>query len=86
MPKVVMYSSDSCPYCIRAERLLARKGVAVIDKRSVDGNPELWDEIEARTGRDTVPQIYIGDHYVGGYDDLVDLDFNDGLEPLLAED
>ena len=80
----MMYCTATCPYCIRAEQLLRRKGVQDIDKIRVDLDPTKWDELVDLTHRDTVPQIFIGDRHVGGYDDLVDLDFEGGLEPLLA--
>ncbi len=83
MSEVVMYCTRFCPYCIRAEQLLTRKGV-VIRKIQVDKKPELWDEMQQRSGRDTVPQIYIGEHHVGGYDDMVELDMEGELDPLLA--
>lgn len=79
-----MYSTAMCPYCIQAERLLAAKGVAGIDKVRVDLDPGQRDEMMRRTGRRTVPQIYIGDFHVGGYDDLVALDRAGRLDPLLA--
>ena len=79
-----MYSTAVCPYCIRAEQLLARKGVTAIEKVRVDLEPERRQEMMERTGRRTVPQIYIGSTYVGGYDDLAALDRAGGLDPLLA--
>lgn len=82
--KVLMYSTGVCPYCIRAEQLLARKGVTEIDKVRVDLEPQRREEMMARTGRRTVPQIYIGATYVGGCDDLEALDRAGGLESLLA--
>jgi glutaredoxin 3 len=85
MPKIVMYCTATCPYCIRAEQLLLRKGVTRIDKIRVDEDPTKWDELMDITHRDTVPQIFIDGHHVGGYDDLVDLDLEGGLEPLLAK-
>ena len=84
MPRVLMYCTATCPYCIRAEQLLLRKGVETIDKIRVDLEPTRWDELVDLTHRDTVPQIFIGERHVGGYDDLVDLDFEGELEPLLA--
>lgn len=84
MPKVVMYSTNTCPYCSRAERLLSSKGVANLEKIDVSGKPALWKEMEQRTGRNTVPQIYIGDVHVGGCDDLYDLDAAGELDQLLA--
>ena len=84
MPKVVMYSTNTCPYCSRAERLLSSKGVANLEKIDVSGKPALWKEMEQRTGRNTVPQIYIGDVHVGGCDDLHDMDAAGELDQLLA--
>lgn len=83
MPKVTMYCTAVCPYCVNAERLLASKGVTAIDKIRVDLQPELWVSMEARTGRRTVPQIYIDDRHIGGFDDLAALDKAGGLMPLL---
>lgn len=80
---VVMYATATCPYCIRAEQLLRERGVTGIDKIRVDENPSLRDEMTARTGRRTVPQIFIGDTHVGGFDDLSALDRAGGLLPLL---
>ena len=84
MAKVLMYSTGICPYCIQAERLLTAKGVADIEKIRVDLQPEQRDLMIAKTGRRTVPQIYIGDTHVGGFDDLAALDRAGGLDPLLA--
>lgn len=84
MAKVVMYSTGVCPFCLQAERLLRAKGVAEIEKIRVDLDPTRRDEMVQRTGRRTVPQIYVGDRHVGGYDDLAALDRAGGLEPLLA--
>jgi glutaredoxin 3 len=84
MAKVVMYTSAVCPYCINAERLLRNKGVTEIEKIRVDLQPELRAEMMEKTGRRTVPQIYIGEHHVGGFDDLHALDVKGGLDPLLA--
>ena len=84
MAKVVMYSTGVCPYCIQAERLLKAKGVADIEKIRVDLQPEQRDIMIGKTGRRTVPQIYIGDTHVGGFDDLSALDRAGGLDPMLA--
>ena len=84
MAKVTMYSTGVCPYCIQAERLLKAKGVAEIDKIRVDLLPEQRAAMMAKTGRRTVPQIYIGDTHVGGFDDLSALDRAGGLDALLA--
>ena len=79
-----MYSTAVCPFCIQAERLLRAKGVAQIDKIRVDLDPARRQDMMDKTGRRTVPQIYIGGRHVGGYDDLVALDRAGELEPLLA--
>ena len=83
MAAVIMYTSGVCPYCMRAERLLNSKGVTEITKIRVDLEPEKRSEMMARTGRRTVPQIYIGETHVGGYDDLAALDQAGGLDALL---
>jgi glutaredoxin 3 len=84
MSHIVMYCTAVCPYCVRAEALLKRKGVAEIEKIRIDLDPARCDEMIARTGRRTVPQILIGDTHVGGCDDLHDLDRQGKLDPLLA--
>ena len=84
MPKITMYSTGVCPYCQMAERLLRSKGVAAIDKIRVDLEPERRAEMVEKTGRRTVPQIYIGDRHVGGFDDLSALDRAGQLDGLLA--
>jgi len=83
MPEVVMYCTEVCPYCQRAERLLKSKGVK-IQKIRVDQDRGKLKEMIKRTGRNTVPQIYIGDKHVGGFDDLSELDIMDELDELLA--
>ena len=83
MAKVLMYCTEVCPYCVNAERLLKSKGVAEIEKIRIDLQPELRDSMIEKTGRRTVPQIYIDDYHVGGYDDLAALDRSGGLTPLL---
>lgn len=80
---VIMYSTGVCPYCIRAEQLLKNKGVETIEKIRVDLNPEQRAIMMEKTGRRTVPQIYIGDTHVGGFDDLAALDHAGKLESLL---
>ena len=81
---VMMYSTAICPYCVRAERLLHAKGVTAIEKVRVDLDAERRVEMMQKTGRRTVPQIYIGGVHVGGYDDLVVLDRAGKLDPMLA--
>lgn len=83
MAKVVMYCTAVCPYCVNAERLLQSKGVKDIEKIRVDLQPELREVMESKTGRRTVPQIYIGDQHIGGFDELAALDRAGGLVPLL---
>ena len=84
MSKVLMYTTAVCPFCIRAEALLKARGVTEIEKIRVDLEPARRNEMMAKTGRRTVPQIYIGETHVGGYDDLSALDREGKLLPLLA--
>ncbi len=81
--KVVMYATATCPYCLRAEQLLRERGVTEIEKIRIDENPALRDEMITRSGRRTVPQIYIDGKHVGGCDDLTALDRAGGLTSLL---
>lgn len=83
--RILMYSTRVCPYCIRAEQLLAKKGITAdqIEKIRVDEQPEQREEMMRITGRRSVPQIFIGERYVGGFDDLAELDADGELEPLL---
>lgn len=83
-PRVVMYSTAVCPYCVRAERLLLSRGVAEIEKIRVDLDPARRAEMMEKTSRRTVPQIFIGDTYVGGCDELFALDQAGKLLPLLS--
>lgn len=83
MPEITMYCTEVCRYCVMAERLLESKGVETINKIRVDLEPERRTEMEERTGRKTVPQIYIDDLHVGGFDDLSDLDRAGRLDGLL---
>lgn len=84
MPNITMYTTAVCPYCMNAERLLMSKGVSAINKIRIDLQPEKRDEMMQKTGRRTVPQIYIDDLHVGGFDDLRALDLAGGLDPLLV--
>lgn len=84
MAKVLMYSTAVCPYCVRAEQLLTRKGVTEIEKVRVDLAPDRRDEMMQKTGRRTVPQIFIGETHVGGCDELYELERQGKLDPLLA--
>ncbi len=83
MPPVKMYTTAVCPYCQRAEQLLRARGVVEIEKIRVDLDSARRDEMMQITGRRTVPQIFIGDHHVGGYDDLHALDSEGRLTVLL---
>ncbi len=83
MQAVKMYTTAVCPYCIRAKQLLKARGVEVIEEVRIDQDPGQRDEMIERTGRRTVPQIFIGATHVGGCDDLVALDGKGGLLPML---
>ena len=83
-PRVLMYSTAVCPYCVRAEQLLRARGVAEIEKVRVDLDPERRAEMMEKTSRRTVPQIFIGETHVGGCDDLIALDQAGKLLPLLS--
>ena len=83
MNPVRMFTTLVCPYCVRAKQLLKQRGVDTIDEIRVDLNPAQRDAMIAKTGRRTVPQIFIGDTWVGGCDDLIALDQKGGLLPLL---
>ena len=85
MARVLMYCTAVCPYCVRAEQFLQRKGITEIEKIRVDLQPELRAAMMEKTGRRTVPQIYINDRHVGGYDDLVALDHAGELNALLDQ-
>jgi glutaredoxin 3 len=85
MPHITMYTTATCPYCINAERLLRSKGVENIDKVRVDLEPQRRAEMMQKSGRRTVPQIWIGERHVGGFDDLRALDVAGKLDPLLSE-
>jgi glutaredoxin 3 len=83
MTDVMMYSTAVCPYCVRAEQLLRARGVAEIARVRVDLEPSRRAEMMEKTGRRTVPQVFIGGVHVGGYDDLVVLDRAGKLAPML---
>lgn len=82
MPKITIYTTPICPYCVRAKHLLKKKGAA-FEEIDVFMDRDKRDEMEARSGRYTVPQIFIGDRHVGGCDDLYALEGQGGLDPLL---
>ena len=84
MTAVKMYTTAVCPYCVRAKQILKAKGVEQIEEIRVDANPEERQRMMDLTGRRTVPQIFIGDRHVGGFDDLAALDRDGGLVPLLS--
>ena len=83
MQSVLMYTTAVCPYCVRAKQLLRERGVERIDEVRVDLNPDARVRMMEQTGRRTVPQIFIGETHVGGCDDLMALDRQGGLNPLL---
>ena len=84
MQPVKMYTTQVCPYCLRAKALLKQRGVDAIEEVRVDLQPAERDEMVRLTGRRTVPQIFVGDTHVGGCDELIALDQRGGLLPLLA--
>ena len=83
MPEIIMYSTWRCPYCARARRLFAKKGVPVSELR-VDEQPALREEMTTRSQRQTVPQVFIDGTHIGGFDELVELDLDGELDPLLG--
>ena len=84
MAHVKIYTTEYCPFCIRAKSLLKQRGVDQLDEVRVDLHPEERQTMVARSGRRTVPQIFIDDQHIGGCDDLVALDQRGGLTPLLT--
>jgi glutaredoxin 3 len=83
MQAVKMYTTAVCPYCVQAKRLLKSKGVELIEEIRIDTDPQARATMMETTGRRTVPQIFVGSTHVGGCDDLVALDSQGGLMPLL---
>jgi glutaredoxin 3 len=83
MAHVKMYTTEWCPYCVRAKSLLKQRGVENIEEIRVDVHPAERQTMVQMTGRRTVPQIFIGDTHVGGCDDLIELDQRGALMPLL---
>lgn len=81
---VKMYTTEVCPYCVRAKALLKQRGVASIEEIRIDTDPAAREEMMRITGRRTVPQIFIGQTHVGGCDDLIALDQRGGLLPMLG--
>ncbi|MDD1608331.1 MAG: glutaredoxin 3 [Methylococcaceae bacterium] len=84
MPKILIYTTKICPYCVMAKRLLDKKGASYTEI-NVDGNPQLRDEMMRKTQRRTVPQIYIGEFHVGGFDELYALEQQKKLDGLLQQ-
>lgn len=85
MPEILIYTSNYCPYCTMAKRLLDKKG-AIYSEINVDNKPELREMMMLKTKRRTVPQIYIGEQHIGGFDDLYALEQQKSLDALLAAD
>lgn len=85
MPAIKMYTTAVCPYCMRAKQLLKSKGVEHIEEIRIDTDPATRTQMMESTGRRTVPQIYIGERHIGGYDDLAALDAAGTLLPLLQD-
>lgn len=83
MAHVRMYTTAVCPYCVRAKQLLGQRGVTTIEEIRIDTDSQAREAMMSHTGRRTVPQIFIGEHHVGGHDDLVALDRAGELMPLL---
>lgn len=83
MPVIDMYCTTTCPFCQRAEKLLNKKGVT-FNKIVVEGDQAKLKEMLKRSGRNTVPQIFIDDKHIGGFDDMAELDIMDELDPLLG--
>ena len=83
MPEIVMYCTANCPYCQRAEQLLRKKGFET-EKKPIDQDPALLEEMKQRSGRETVPQIFVDQRPVGGFDDMVELDIEGELDSLLG--
>ncbi|OQW71794.1 MAG: glutaredoxin 3 [Proteobacteria bacterium ST_bin11] len=82
MPEIIIYTAKLCPYCTMAKKLFDRKGVGYTEI-NVDAQPGLREQMMEKTKRRTVPQIYIGERHIGGFDDLHALDMNHELDPLL---
>ncbi len=82
MAKVVIYCTATCPFCLMAKRLLDSKG-AEYESIDIGNDREKWAEVEVKTGRNTVPQVFIGDQHIGGYDDLAAADKRGEIDPLL---
>ncbi|WP_374537742.1 glutaredoxin 3 [Chitinimonas taiwanensis] len=84
MTDITLYHTNTCPYCVQAERLFSRKGITAINKLNIAQSEALRDEMIARSGRRTVPQIFINGQHIGGFDDLARLEQGGDLNPLLG--
>jgi glutaredoxin 3 len=82
--KIIMYTSSICPYCSNAEKLLIEKGIDIIEKISVDENPEELEKMIKITGKRTVPQIFIDKTYIGGFQELREADLSGELDKILT--
>lgn len=85
MPNITMYTTGVCPYCQMAKALLKQKGITEINEIRIDTDPQAREQMMQRTGRRTVPQIYIGETHIGGFDDLNALNQAGKLSPLLID-
>ncbi len=83
MKEITLYTTKFCPYCIRALMTLSKKNIKY-NNINVNKNPEVYEEIKAQTGRDTVPQIFIGEEFIGGYDEMHQLDLDGKLDAMLG--
>lgn len=84
MKKIIMYTSSYCPFCNNAEKLLSNKGFAIDEKIYVDQDPEVLSSMMKITGKRTVPQIFIGENYIGGFDELRKIDLSGELDRILG--
>ena len=84
MKKIIMYTSSYCPFCNNAEQLLSNKGFAIDEKIYVDQDPEVLSSMMKITGKRTVPQIFIGENYIGGFDELRKIDLSGELDRILG--
>ena len=84
MKKIIMYTSSYCPFCNNAEQLLINKGFDIDEKIYVDQDPEILSSMMKITGKRTVPQIFIGENYIGGFDELRKIDLSGELDRILG--
>lgn len=83
MKKITIYTMDSCPYCEMAKKLFTQKGFAYDEKRVPMDDDAEWDRLEKLTGYKTMPQIFIGEQFIGGYNDLAEMNSSGKLDPLV---